>query len=121
MAEESGASAVAVHGRTREQYYLSLIHISINGNYSIADIRNAIIEERQKKVAEKQVEEVVAPISQPQVRVEEPKEQIKPTPVSYPHLDVYKRQGSDSTVNISLSSSLKALAGAGYELSLIHI
>ena len=36
---------------------------TINGNYSIADIRNAIIEERQKKVAEKPVEEVVAPIS----------------------------------------------------------
>ena len=52
---------------------------TINGNYSIADIRNAIIEERQKKVAEKPVEEVIAPISQPQVRAEEPKEQIKPT------------------------------------------
>lgn len=51
---------------------------TINGNYSIADIRNAIIEERQKKVAEKPVEEVIAPISQPQVMVEEPKEQIKP-------------------------------------------
>ena len=37
---------------------------TINGNYSIADIRNAIIEERQKKVAEKPVEEVIAPISQ---------------------------------------------------------
>ena len=60
---------------------------TINGNYSIADIRNAIIEERQKKVAEKPVEEVVAPISQPQVRVEEPKEQIKPT--LYDKLRVY--------------------------------
>ena len=65
---------------------LEAIHIAygiyektINGNYSIADIRNAIIEERQKKVAEKPVEEVIAPISQPQVRAEEPKEQIKPT------------------------------------------
>ena len=60
---------------------------TINGNYSIADIRNAIIEERQKKVAEKPVEEVVAPISQPQVRVEELKEQIKPT--LYDKLRVY--------------------------------
>ena len=60
---------------------------TINGNYSIADIRNAIIEERQKKVAEKPVEEVIAPISQPQVRVEEPKEQIKPT--LYDKLRVY--------------------------------
>lgn len=60
---------------------------TINGNYSIADIRNAIIEERQKKVAEKPVEEVIAPISQPQVRAEEPKEQIKPT--LYDKLRVY--------------------------------
>lgn len=60
---------------------------TINGNYSIADIRNAIIEERQKKVAEKPVEEVIAPISQPQVRVEEPKEQIKST--LYDKLRVY--------------------------------
>ena len=61
-------------------------------------------------MAEKPVEEVIAPISQPQVRAEEPKEQIKPTlydklrvylleqldirlpAVSYTHLDVYKRQ-----------------------------
>lgn len=38
-------------------------------------------------MAEKPVEEVIAPISQPQVRVEEPKEQIKPT--LYDKLRVY--------------------------------
>ena len=44
---------------------------TLNGNYSISDIRNAIIEERQKKAAEKSVDEVIAPISQPNVEFEE--------------------------------------------------
>lgn len=44
---------------------------TLNGNYSISDIRNAIIEERQKKAAEKSVDEVIAPISQPKVELEE--------------------------------------------------
>ena len=44
---------------------------TLNGNYSISDIRNAIIEERQKKAAEKPVDEVIAPISQPMAEPEE--------------------------------------------------
>lgn len=44
---------------------------TLNGNYSISDIRNAIIDERQKKAAEKPVEEVIAPISQVEVGNEE--------------------------------------------------
>ncbi|WP_455721521.1 DUF6382 domain-containing protein [Agathobacter sp.] len=44
---------------------------TLNGNYSISDIRNAIIEERQKKAAEKPVDEVIAPISQPKAEPEE--------------------------------------------------
>ena len=48
---------------------------TLNGNYSISDIRNAIIEERQKKVAEKPVDEIIAPISQPLPKQEELEDQ----------------------------------------------
>ena len=61
---------------------------TLNGNYSISDIRNAIIEERQKKVAEKPVDEIIAPISQPLPKQEEPK-QIEQAPSFYDKLRIY--------------------------------
>lgn len=61
---------------------------TLNGNYSISDIRNAIIEERQKKVAEKPVDEIIAPISQPLLKQEEPK-QIEQAPSFYDKLRIY--------------------------------
>ena len=61
---------------------------TLNGNYSISDIRNAIIEERQKKVAEKPVDEIIAPIAQPLPKQEEPK-QIEQAPSFYDKLRIY--------------------------------
>lgn len=61
---------------------------TLNGNYSISDIRNAIIEERQKKVAEKPVDEIIAPISQPLPKQEESK-QIEQAPSFYDKLRIY--------------------------------
>lgn len=61
---------------------------TLNGNYSISDIRNAIIEERQKKVAEKPVDEIIAPIAQPLLKQEEPK-QIEQAPSFYDKLRIY--------------------------------
>lgn len=66
---------------------------TLNGNYSISDIRNAIIEERQKKAAEKPVDEVIAPISQPKA---EPEEHIvESEPGIYDKIRIYIQEHLD--------------------------
>lgn len=66
---------------------------TLNGNYSISDIRNAIIEERQKKAAEKPVDEVIVPISQP---IAEPKEseEVKKSGI-YDKIRIYLQEHLD--------------------------
>ena len=96
---------------------------TLNGNYSISDIRNAIIEERQKKMAEKPVDEIIAPIAQPLPKQEEPK-QIEQAPSFYDKLRIYLRERLDIKLPVILLSytiSLQFIYYLLYHLIIIKV